>query len=133
MLDLSNLVFSEGEVGELQKRRYLKFYKCSVTPTRYADESCLCKLGLLGNVQWILDRLDLTHLCSLNDATYERLTLEFLSSFTYYTPMVDQYSSSMVRFIIFNRDYELSQDTLGDMLYFPHGNGIAYACPLEEE
>lgn len=34
---------------------------------------------------------------------------------------------------MFNMDYEFSQDTLRDMLHFPHGNGIAYACPLEEE
>ena len=34
---------------------------------------------------------------------------------------------------MFNMDYELSQYTLGDMLYFPHGDGIAYVCPLEEE
>lgn len=111
----------------------MKFYERSVTLTRYADESCLHKLGLFGSVQWILDILDLTHLCSLNDATYERLTLEFLSSFTYCTSMVDQYSSNTVRFKMFNRDHELSQDTLGDMLHFPHGDGITYACPLEEE
>lgn len=69
----------------------------------------------------------------MNDATYEKLTLEFLSSFNYYTSLVDQYSSSTVRFRLFNRDYELRQDTIGDMLHFPHENGIAYACPLEEE
>ncbi|KAI5433700.1 hypothetical protein KIW84_020823 [Lathyrus oleraceus] len=126
--DLSNLIFSEGEVGKLQKERYMKFYERSVTPTRYADESCLCRLGLLNNVQWILDRLDLAHFCSLNDATYENLTLEYLSMFTYYTPMVDQYSSGMVRFRMFNRDYELRQDTLGDMLHFPHGNGATPFC-----
>lgn len=131
--NLSNLAFSEGEVGKLQKERYLKFYKRSVTLIRYADKPCLRRLGLLGSVHWILDRLDLTHLCSLNDATYEKLTLEFLSSFTYYTPMVDQYSFGTVRFRMFNVDYKLSQDTLGDMLHFPHGNGIDYACPLEEE
>lgn len=84
-------------------------------------------------MQWILDRLDLTQFCSLNDATYEKLTLEFLSSFTYYTPLVDQYSSGTVSFRLFNRDYELSQNIIGDMLHFPHGNCIAYECPLEEE
>ncbi|KAI5414744.1 hypothetical protein KIW84_040275 [Lathyrus oleraceus] len=34
---------------------------------------------------------------------------------------------------MFNRDYKLSQDTLGDMLHFPHGDDITYACPSEEE
>lgn len=130
--DLSNIIFSEGEAAKLQKERYLKFYEHSITPTRYAGEPCLCRLGLLSSVQWILDRLDLTHFCSLNDNTYEKQILEFLSSFTYYTPMVDQYSSSIVRFRLFNKDYELSQDTIGDILHFPYGNGIAYACPLEE-
>lgn len=56
--DLSNLNFSEGEVGNIQKERYLKFYESSVTPTRYVNESCIRKLGLLDSVQWILDRLD---------------------------------------------------------------------------
>lgn len=130
---LSNIIFSEGEVGKLQKERYLKFYECSVTPTRYTNEPCLRRLELLSSMQWVLDRLDLTCFCSLNDATYEKLTLEFLSYFTYYTPLVDQYSFGMVRFRLFNRDYELSQDTIGDMLHFPHGNGIAHACPLEDE
>ena len=34
---------------------------------------------------------------------------------------------------MFNDEYSLTQDTVGDFLHFPHGEGIAYKAPYELE
>ena len=65
---------------------YLWFYQCSVQATRYVDNDCLTELGLSDGVEWMLNNSSLTHLCTNPQPTYEALTLEFLSSYSYITP-----------------------------------------------
>lgn len=92
---------------------------------RYADESRLRSLGLLSSVHWMLNKLELTYICGLSDPTYVKLTLEFLSSFGYYTPMVSHNTVGTTKFRIFNKEYEFSQDHITHILHFPHGDNIA--------
>lgn len=105
----------------------------SVIPTWYANETCLCSLGLLSSVHWVLNKLELTHFCALSNPTYVNLTLAFLSSFDYYTPMVSRNTIGTMKFRMFNRECEFSQDHIADLLQFPHGDDISCEGPLEGE
>lgn len=85
--DLSTVVFRNGEAGERQRDNYLKFYQCSVQATRYVDNECLTELGLLDGVGWMLTNSSLTQFSTTPQPTYEVVTLEFPSSFSYITPL----------------------------------------------
>ena len=75
--DIFGITFRNGEAGENQRAEYLKFYQCSIVPTRYVDTECLRKLGLLDSVRWLLQNSDLVFICTHNLPTNESLTLEF--------------------------------------------------------
>jgi len=40
---------------EEQRKRFEKLASRAITPTRYADRSCLQTLGLLDSVNWMFD------------------------------------------------------------------------------
>jgi len=68
---------------DAQRTRFEKLSKCTIMATRYADESCLRTLGLFDSVDWMLKQIGWSHFLTLRHPTYERITLEFLSSLTY--------------------------------------------------
>src|ERR1051325_9503177 len=101
----------EGDQGETQRTKFLKFQRRGLHPTRYVDTECLRDLGLLEGVQYLLRNVNLWTLCSQPQPTYENLTLEFLSSFCYITPNgLTNQLSGVARFSIFGTDYEFSQN-----------------------
>lgn len=124
------IIFGDGIEGEAQRTKYAKLFSCEVSPTRYTDESILHNLGLIGSVNWMPGNLGMSHFCTLTSPTYVRLTYKFLSSFSYQTPVSYQRTTSIVKFRMFNRNYEFSQNHLADLLQFPHGDGLACERPL---
>lgn len=117
--DLSTIVFQNGEVGERQRNNYLKFYQRSVQVMRYVDHECLTELGLLEGVEWMLTNSSLTQLCTTPQPTYEALTLEFLSSYSYITPPgTTQYLTRVAIFRMFGTEYSLNQIQIARMLGF---------------
>lgn len=46
-MDYMGIVFNEGPD---QRERFNYLYQCTLTPTRYADETCLHALGLYDSV-----------------------------------------------------------------------------------
>jgi hypothetical protein len=108
--DLSNIVFKEGEAGERHRDNYLRFYQRSVQATRYVDNACLTELGLSEGEEWMLNNSSLTQLCTNPQPTYEVLTLEFPSLFSYITPPgAIQFLTGAVTFRMFGTEYSLNQ------------------------
>ena len=108
--DLSTVVFRNGEAGENQRDNYLKFYQRSIQATRYIDNECLTELGLLEGVEWMLTNSSLMQLCTTPKPTYEALTLEFLSSYSYITPPgATQFLTGVATFRMFGTEYSLNQ------------------------
>lgn len=117
--DLSTVVFRNGEAGERQRDNYLKFYQHSVQATRYVDNECLTELGLLDGVGWMLTNSSLTQLCTTPQPTYEALTLEFLSSFSYITPPgATQFLTGVAIFRMFGTEYSINQTQIARVLDF---------------
>lgn len=118
--DLTGIVFRTGDDG-YQREQYIKLFKHGVIATRYPDEDCLNKLGLLQGVNQFLQLSGLTFACTQNHPTYQKLTLEFLSSYSYET-LGDEwvYLTGTTKFRMFNIEYALTQEQLTNMLHFSH-------------
>ena len=116
---IPGIYLRDGEAGETQRTRFLKFQRRGIHPTRFVDIDCLRDLGLLESVQHLLQNFNLWTLCSQPQPTYENLTLEFLSSFCYITPNgpTNQLTGA-VRFRIFGTEYDFSQNAFGRLLDF---------------
>lgn len=71
-----NIVFDNPE----QERRYQIHRKRKLTSTRYMCENTLTALGLKIEVDWMFHVLGMLEFMSLEAPTYERITLEFLST-----------------------------------------------------
>lgn len=57
------------------------------------------------------------------------VTLEFLNSYSYVTNLASQGSIETIRFRMFNRDYEFSQNQIVALLLFSHDAGITCKVP----
>src|SRR4051812_21212192 len=68
---------------ETHRKRFEVLAQRDISPTRHADDSCLRTLGLYDSVSWMFERIGWSHFLTLQHLTYERLTLEFPSSFSY--------------------------------------------------
>ncbi|KAI5441210.1 hypothetical protein KIW84_010604 [Lathyrus oleraceus] len=97
------IVFAEGIEIENQRSRYHKLFKRDVLATRYPDDVNLRALGLFDSVHWMLNNLGGSR---TTDTAYFRM---------------------------FNRNYDISQDQIIDLLSFSHGDEYACQRPLESE
>ena len=134
--DLTNLVFRNGADEVRQEQLYRRFHQRGIVPTKYIDEDCLRDLGLLESVQFMLHASGLHYIATMNLPTYESLTLEFLSSFSYqthFTLEVGHYLIGAMTFRLFNTEYTMNQETLSQILHCYHGAGVEYRIPLEED
>ena len=116
---------------EEQRKRFEKFANQTITPTRYADRSCLQTLGLLDSVNWMFDRKGWSHLLTLQHPTYKRLTLEFLSSFTYKYANMIRGKFGGTRFRLFGKDYDFNHDEIGNLLHFQTSLRAADKVPTD--
>ena len=80
----------------------------------------------------MLNNAGLHHLCTNPVPTFEPLVLEFISSFSYTTPEDDPFTTGTVQFRMFNREYELDQERVAELLHFPRGENVYYK-PFEHE
>lgn len=104
-----------------------------IIPTRYADDSYLCSLGLFDSVHWMINVLGLSHFYARRDVTYARLTVEFLSSLIYVIQLGTASTARTVRFQMFNKEYAYSTDQIAEMLNFPYGEAVICETPLEPD
>lgn len=75
----------------------------------------------------------MSDLCAMSSPMYVRLTYEFLSSFYYSIQPSATRVSGIVKFRMFNVNYEFSQDQIVDLLHFPHEEGWACEGSLESD
>lgn len=125
-VDYMNITFKEGTD---QQQRYTILYLHKITLTRYTNDSCLRALGIFDIIYLMLDRIWWTHFINPCHPTNVRLTLEFLSSFSYVTHPVSHDSIGIVKFMLFNRDYEFQQDQIADQLWFQRQADIPCEVP----
>lgn len=87
-------------------------------------------MGLSDGVEWMLNNSSLTQLCTNLQPTYEAMTLEFLSSFSYITPPgATQFLTGVSIFRMFGTEYSLDQTQIARMLGFRHGEGVHFGIP----
>lgn len=130
-IDYLGIQFQEGEAGAEQCRRFKNLAQQKMLPTRYTDNSCLRKLGLVSDINFMFEKLGWYYFKTLRDPTYARVTLEFLSSLFYSTPLGCGNVQGQMQFRIFNREYTLSQDHFASSFRFPHGENVICDVPLE--
>lgn len=131
--NLTGIDFRNRDDG-YQREQYLKFLKCGVIDTRYLEEECFRKLGLLQGVQWLLSNSDLTFACMQHHPTHQSLTLEVLSSYSYESPADEaMYLSGVAKLCMFNTEYALTQEQLSDMLPFSQGERVHPHIPLKDD
>lgn len=102
------IIFREGEPGEMQAEICGALHKREIESTRYADEPYLIALGILDSVNHILNTLSLNYFLSFKDLVYVPLTLEFLSSLIFNPNSNTGCSSGTVQFRLFNVEYAFS-------------------------
>lgn len=114
-----NIVFDNPE----QERRYQIHWKRKLTPTRYMCEKTLTDLGLKIEVDRMFHVLGMLVFKSLEAPTYERITLEFLSTLEFQLKKrwvnTTRYYFGTLRFCLFNNYHELSVKELVSILRLP--------------
>lgn len=123
------IIFREGEPGEMQAKLYRALCKREIESTRYANEPCLIILGILDSVNHMLNTLSLNYFLSFKDPVYVQLTLEFLSSLILNLIPNTGCSSGTIQFCLFNVEYAFSFDQLADLLQFPYGDDVVCEVP----
>ena len=103
---------------DAQRTRFEKLSRRTITATRYADETCLRTLGLFDSVDWMFNQIGWSHFLTLRHPTYERITLEFLSSLTYTYAQRIRHGFGGTSFRLFGKDYLLSHNEIGNLLQF---------------
>ena len=69
------ILFRNGEPGELHEEIYTTLSAREIESTRYSDEPCLIALGILDSVNHMLNTLSLNYFLSFKDPVYAQLTL----------------------------------------------------------
>lgn len=64
------ILFRNGEPGELQEETYMALSARKIESTRYTDEPCLIALGILDSVIYMLNTLSLNYFLSFKDPVY---------------------------------------------------------------
>ncbi|CAI8608720.1 unnamed protein product [Vicia faba] len=129
--DLSNIIFRDNDDGQ-QQQKYKKFYTRSVVPTKYVSSECLETLGMTDSIVFMLNNTGLTSLYTNSCPIYEPLVLEFLSSFSYTTPVDDPYTTGTANFRMFNQEYSLNQERVAELLSFTRGEHVHYK-PFDDD
>lgn len=95
------------------------------------DNNCLYTLGIYHSVFHLLDLLGLHTIFVNREPTFERLTVEFLSSLIYIVSPNTASTVGIVKFRIFAVEYEYSTNKLAGLLEIPHGEGAICETPLD--
>ena len=103
--------------------RYSHHIRCKLTPTRYMCSQTLSQLGLTDEVYRMLHVLGILEFMQHETPTFERITLEFLSSIECkLKPTWDgitQMHTGTLTFRLFNVERHLTLEELGGILHLP--------------
>src|SRR4051812_34728175 len=108
--------------------RYSRHVRRKITPSRYMCSETLSALGLSDEINRMFHVLGILEFMHCEALTYERITLEFLSSvnFQLQSVMEDEYHchSGTMTFRLYNEDHTLTVEELGAVLHLPiYGRG----------
>lgn len=114
-----DIIFDNPE----HERCYSSHVKCKITPTRYLCSDTLFQLGLLKELDRMFHVLGMLVFVHCEAPTYERITLEFLSTIEFklkkgWTGTTMYYGGTM-NFRLYNIDHELIVKQLGGILRLP--------------
>lgn len=103
--------------------RYKTHLKRKLVPTRYVCDDTMSALGILDDVSQMFHNLGIFEFMHADVPTYERITLEFLSTVKFkleknWTGHVYEYFGTM-SFRLYNEDYSMSVIQLGQCLRLP--------------
>ena len=132
-MEFNGFILRGGKPGDRQRKIIERLQNREILPTRYVDENCLYTLGIYHSIFHLLDNLGLHNFFSNKEPTYERLTIEFLSSLIYIVNPNTASTVGTVRFRMFAVEYEFSTDELASLLGIPHGDGAICEAPLDSE
>lgn len=125
------IIFLKGRDGNRKRKKYQELLTREVFSTRYIDNNYLYSLAIYHCVYYLLENLSLLHMFNHRDNTYENLTREFMSSLMYVVRPNTTSTVGMVKFHVFNMEYEFTTDQLASLLGFPHGEGVLCEAPLD--
>lgn len=105
------------------QKRYSAQLKCKLIPTRYICDNTLYNLGLKMEIHCLFHSLGMLEFMQCEAPTFERITLEFLSTGEFklkhrWTGSERQYYSTLT-FHLFNNNHELTLEHLGEILHLP--------------
>ena len=82
-MEFNGFILREGKPRDRQRKIIERLQNREILPTRYVDDNCLYTLGIYHSIFYLLDNLGLHSIFSNKEPTFERLTIEFLSSLIY--------------------------------------------------
>jgi hypothetical protein len=82
-MEFNGYILREGKPGDRQRRIIERLQNREILPTRYVDDNCPYTLGIYHSIFHLLDFLGLHTIFVNREPTFERLTVEFLSSLIY--------------------------------------------------
>lgn len=68
------VIFWDGRDGRKQQKKFKALLNRDIIPMRYADDTCLHRLGLFDSVNWMINKVGLSHFYARKDETYARMT-----------------------------------------------------------
>ena len=101
------IIFTDHEA----MRKYKKLHARKMKTTKWACESTLAKLGITNDFNLLCDNAGLHHFVYQGCDTYERMTLEFLSTLSHnvgLTPNV--YEEERITFRLMDQDFNITLD-----------------------
>lgn len=108
--------FGNGRDGQKQQNKFEALLNRDIITMGYANATYLHRLGLLDNVNWMINIVGLYHFYARKDATYDSLTREFLSSFIYTVQPDTASTSRTVQFKMFNKEFAYSTNQLSKLV-----------------
>lgn len=112
-------------------QKYQELLTLEVFSTRYIENNYLYNLGIYIYVYYLLDNLSFQHLFNHRDNAYESLTREYFSFLMYSIRPSTASTVGIVKFCMFNMEYEFTTDQLAGLLGFPHGDGVLCEASLD--
>ena len=118
-------VFTQGIVFTNREamNKYKKLHARKMKTTKWACESTIAKLGIINDFNLLCANARLHHFVYQGCETYERLTLEFLSTLTHnvsLVPIVDE--EEWITFHLMDRDFNITLDEWCNYFGFTNNN-----------
>lgn len=114
-----DIIFDNPE----HERRYTSHVKRKITPIRYLCSDTLFQLGLSEELDRMFHVLGMLEFVHYKAPTYERITLEFLSTIEFKLKKgwtgTTMYFRGTMSFRLYNVDHKLTVEQLGEILRLP--------------